>query len=550
MSEREQGRVMPFGMSGARLRRSAQEYRRRGQVLEALSLVRRAAWQDDTASGWQALAAQLRQMSCWEAAGVLLGRVISRDDRRAAAWLDMARCMSALGQRVTAEDCLYHLLYEDPWSQEADAAREMLAAMDDEKPEERPGRAALLSQRAMACWQRGERELGKRRMARAIRLTEKKAPLLTALALMYVAEGKGTEGVRCLTRAVKADPDNPLPVCSMSALLHQMGKRRISRAMLNRAAPMCTDPQMEERFCATAWLMDAWPELEEYLHARLKRTPHRIPLLHARATMLNETGRTGEAQEIWRLILAIDPTDRSAAAMLDWTKENPGIVLPLGRPPEVVLARQRQALEEGAELFRWGGPARCALDWCAASADEKEQQLALDAVQNHADRRAEALWLQEILTRPDVQETMRQKALMRLAQLGRREQHTALVGGRYMTVQYNMPRESPGRSLWRLFLPVLLRTVGRYGHVSEITHFASRLWRLMDLKEKQEAAAEEGVSWSRAMMVMWMWQQGRTEEADAFIMTLNMPMRRFRRVIGRFLLTLENHGGDAGEGDT
>ena len=104
MSENQKGRVMPFRMSGTRLRVRAQEYRRRGQALEALTLVRRAAVQDDTAAAWQALAAELRRLDNWEPAAVILGRVLSRSDAAPSAWLDMARCMLALDKRETAED--------------------------------------------------------------------------------------------------------------------------------------------------------------------------------------------------------------------------------------------------------------------------------------------------------------------------------------------------------------------------------------------------------------------------------------------------------------
>ena len=190
MREQEQGRVIPFGMSGMRMRRSAQEYRRCGQPLEALSLVRRAAQQDDTAAGWHALAAELKQLSCWEAASRVLARTLSRPDAPASAWLDMARCMLALGQTDTAEDCLYHLLYGDPWSKEGDTARALLQSLDEEKAEKQNGRGDKLIGLALNALQRGEHTLGRRRMERAVRLVKHKAQPLTALAVMHMSEGR------------------------------------------------------------------------------------------------------------------------------------------------------------------------------------------------------------------------------------------------------------------------------------------------------------------------------------------------------------------------
>ena len=60
MSQNEQGVLYPFRLSGSRMRRSAAELRRHGQVVDALILVRRAAEQEDTPSAWFALAQELR----------------------------------------------------------------------------------------------------------------------------------------------------------------------------------------------------------------------------------------------------------------------------------------------------------------------------------------------------------------------------------------------------------------------------------------------------------------------------------------------------------
>ncbi len=548
MREREQGRVMPFGMSGMRLRLSAREYRRRGQATEALSLVRRAAAQDDNASAWQALAAELRQMSCWEAASVVLGRVLSRPDAAPSAWLDMARCMSALDRRDTAEDCLYHLLHEDPWSPEGDAARTMLQAFSDGE-EEDSRRVQLLTQRAMKAWHGGTRKLALRRMRRAIRLSHDKARMMTTLALLYMMEGQEKRAIRLMTRAMKAEPGNAVTVCSMAALQRQVNRPRVARGFLRMAAPLCTDPQMEERFCQTAWMLDAWPELAAFLEARLKRTPHSIPLLRARATMLCETGRSGEAQQVWRKILSIDPDDRAAITLLEWTQKQPGIMLPPGMLPEPALARQRKLLDRMEDIFTWGSEGRRVLDWCAASTDTREQQAALAAAARQPDRAAEISWLRELLTRPDVQDPLRQRVLLRLAELEHFEPLNVLLGGRYVTAQCQATKVSPNRRLWHMFLPVMLRAAAPYGRVNDAVAFAAQIWPLMTPQEKQEAVAQQRSSWSRMILVMWLWQQGRSEEADRVLGAGRLPGRRFRHLLSRFLMTTDNESGDAGEGE-
>ena len=550
MRECEQGRVMPFGMSGVRLRASARDYRRRGQVLEAISLVRRAAWQDDSAAAWQALAAELRQLGCWEAAGTVLGRVLSRGDAAPSAWLDMARCMSALGSRDTAEDCLYHLLHEDPWSNAADAAREMLANMADD--EHQPSRRVqLLSRRAMTAWQQGQEALALRRLRRVVRLSEKKAPVITQMALLYVIGGDTTKAIRLLTRALKADPTDMVAACSMPAVLQEAGKPRMARGFLRRAAQLETDPQTEARFCSTAWLLDAWPELSGFLTSWLKRTPYRIPLLHAKANMLSETGDADGAQQIWKTILAVDPDDREAASLLEWSQAHPGQAAPRASvlPPQLLL-HQRKLLPDNANVFTWGSPARRALDWFAASRHEEEQQLALASAAIQPDREAEIRWLRELLTRPDVQEPVRQQALVRLAALKHFDELSILMAGRYVTAQCQPTKVAPGRRMWHMFLPPLLRTGARYGRPEELAAYAARLWPQLTPQEKQEAAASQGQTWSRMLAAMWLWQQGRSDEADREIRASGVPPRRFTRIFTRMMMVMDNAPGSAGEGDT
>lgn len=550
MKDREQGRVLPFGMSAMRMRRSAREYRRRGQLLESLSLVRRAALQDDSAAGWHALAAEMKQLGCWEAASVLLGRVLSRGDAPAAAWMDMAGCMSALGSRDTAEDCLYHLLYEDPWGTEAESARTMLQEMDAEKAEEEPGRAERLIRRAMQSWQEGAVALGMRRMRRAVRLSRSKAQPLTALALMYMSQGRMTQTIRCLAKAVNAEKDNPMPLCTLATVLCEQDRCRMARGLLAKAAPLCREAQTEDRFCSVAWLLDAWPELEAFLQVRLQRTPYRIPLLHAKARMQHERGLRDDARETWRLILSVDPEDRQASALMAWTQQKPESMLPPITAPLPMTVRQKRMLEDAPELFRPGSESRRVLDWCVASPDDQEGELAFAAALCHPDREAEVRWLREVMMRPDVPEERRRQAVQRLSDLKQALQCGVFVSGRFMTVQSpEEQKQTPGR-LWRMFLPVLLRVAGRDEECSGVVAFAAEKWPLLTPTERQDAAGQESVSWSRVFQLLWLWEQGRHEEAAEIVQKLRMPLRRFRRVMSMLQMTMENMPGDAGEGDT
>lgn len=550
MSENQKGRVMPFRMSGTRLRARAQEYRRRGQALEALTLVRRAAVQDDTAAAWQALAAELRRLGNWEPAAVILGRVLSRSDAAPSAWLDMARCMLALDKRETAEDCLYHLLHEDPWSSEGDAARELLQSMDEETEQEDDRRLQLLVHRAMKAWQSGDHALAMRRVRRAMRLSRHKERLLTTMALLCMYEGQERQALRWMAKAVRIAPKNALVLCTMAALLQQANKRRVARGFLRQAAQHCADARQEERFCTTAWMMNAWPELEAFLQSRLTRTPYRLLLLHARATMQHECGCGDEAQETWKLILSVDPEDRRAAAMLTWAQSHPRDFMQPGQLPKAELAHQRLALTDAEMLFTPGSDARRVLDWCVASEQQQEILLALATAKAHPDRAAEIRWLRELLTRPDVQEECRQQALMRLAALQHFETVNVLVAGRYVQAQCQPTQTSPNRRLWHMFLPEFLRSSARWERLPEMTAFAAQVWAVMSMQEKQDAVAAQTPLWTRLMRGLWLWRQGRMIEALDELTPKDIPLRRFTRLANNLLIRLENTLGTAGEGET
>jgi len=533
MKEKYQGVVIPFELTGSRMRRSAQEYRRHGQVLDALALVRRAAEQDDTAAGWQALATEMRLLSNWEAASILLARALSREDHAPAAWLEMARCQAALGNKPLAVDCLYHLLQEDPWSPEADTARAMLPELEELHEEKEPHRTNRLIQRGIRLWREGDTEAGMRCLKRAVRMTKKKESLMTTIALMYLAHWDFRHSLEWLAKALRMDPLAPRVNCTLAAVLHQMGKRRIARGFLQRAIPLCMEPQAEEAFITSAWAMDAWTEMEQYLIARQKQHPHRTALLRAKARMHFERGDGQGAQETWRQTLSIDPGDRVAAVLLAWTKAHPAEPLPpLGKMPCVILNEQRrQLLQDRQDVFRFGSDTRRLLDWFVSSGDPEEADMALTQTRMQPDREVEIRFLRELLTRPDAVDSVRQQALMRLADLKHFEPLTMLLGDRYTVAQCQPVSEQKARRPWRMFLPLLLRETRQYGQGMEIAHFAAALWPCMTREQQMDAATGGGYLWCKAIEVLWLRHTGREEDAVRVVGHMPVSPRRVSRLL-------------------
>ena len=171
MSQNEQGVLYPFRLSGSRMRRSAAVLRRHGQVVDALTLVRRAAEQEDTPAAWLALAEELRLTCNWEAAAQILARVISREPEHSSAWLDMARCLRALGLTDAALNCAYNQLRLSMKSGDLDEARDLIADMQKPEGEHEIHREQRLMSRVLAAWQTGDRSLGERRIRRLLRIS-------------------------------------------------------------------------------------------------------------------------------------------------------------------------------------------------------------------------------------------------------------------------------------------------------------------------------------------------------------------------------------------
>lgn len=537
MSQNEQGMLYPFRLTGSRMRQSAVQLRRQGQALDALALVRRAAEQDDTPAGWQALAAELRQMGNWEAAVQVLARVLSRDPHQQGAWIDLARCLHALGQTSLAVDCAYHQLQEDPWSPEGDAARALLAETDTAENRKEPGRTQRLIQRGMTAWQSGSREAGERCIRRALRMTADKERLLVTASMMCMLELDFEGALKYLPRALRSAPEDPRTLTALATLYHQLGKRRISRAFLILAGQYADSVLAEDGFLSAAWAQDAWAETTDYLDARMRRYPYRIALLRAKATMRCEQGDISGAQQLWREILAIDPDDRLASTMMTWSQEQPDNIICLpGMLPRPERAKQmlelKMAVEslEPAALVESGSRIRRMLDWMLESTDPAERRTVLALLEAVADD-AFIPYLKELLCRPFLRMEVRQWALVRLAQMGCREEMLMMAGPHYTLVQCQPVNESKPQEPWRIFLPLWLTETQKYGASNEAVEFAASMWRMMSPAQRTDAAGSGRLVWCKALEVLWLRMTGAEEQAATVAVKSALSPRKISRVL-------------------
>lgn len=541
MNEMNQGMILPFDLPSALLRRRAGEYRRRGQLLEALSLMRRAALKDDSAYGWYQLGMELRHLGCWEAAAAVLGRALSRKDCPGAAWGEMGRCQAALENRELAVDCLCRQLQEEPWSPESDAARLLLAELETPEGRKDARRTQLLTRRGMEAWQRGDRELAMKRLRRACRIASHPEKLLNSMALLCMMAQDWSGAVAHLHRALRKKPDDPRSLTTMAAVLQEMGRPLAARGFLRRAMPLCDTCRLEDQLISSAWAIDAWTELDMFLNQRLKHTPHRTALLRAKAIMCAEQNRRDEAKTLLRTILEIDPDDREAAVLLDWMQRSPEMSLfAAGRLPLPVLLGQREQLRTAdtsrQDLLQPGSDLQRLLMWCASSRDAGERRLAMDVLKAQPDRQGEISLLRELLARPDRPPEACTEMIVRLTELGCGGEMLMVLGGRYTFMETRRAEDSPVRRPWRMFLPLLLAETACHGRSREMVDYAAALWRNMNREQRLDAATTGSYLWCKSMEIMWLCSVECEAQAARVMRQTPVSRRRIRRMMRRIFL--------------
>lgn len=536
MNERNQGSVVPFGLSSSRLRRSAAEHRRQGRPVDALELTRRAAQREDTTALWLEVAEGLSGLACYEEAAAVVYRMLSREDVTLDAWMLLARCQRALGRREGAIDSLYHYLSADPFSDTADAARGMLADLEDASAEHDAYRLPRLIGRGLRAWRAGDRELGLRRLHRAVKMSADPARLHITIALLMLAEKDSAGAIRELAAALKKAPDQPRALTAMCVGLCGLGKRRMAMGLLQKCEKLCTGPENEELFLTAAWTLDAKKAQQRYLETALRSTPCRLTLMYPLSVLYYEQGRVEQAKKLWHRMLRIDPGQQRARICLDWTEKHPGEGLPAGGTlPRSEVQRRMMLLARSAaagmpchELLTPGSQTRMVADWCFTLGDEGLQTAVLGAV-SREQHPVVIAYLKELLTCQSVGQNVREKALLRLEEMGV-EGPLPMLMGNQMTMARSTAREKQ-HSRWATFLRLLLEETADHGQTMPIVYYAADEWRQMDKRRHRLAAGPDSYSYVKAIEILYLRETGQEEAAFEVVRRMDTTRRRVERVL-------------------
>lgn len=538
MNQNEQGTLFPFRLSGSKMRQAAVRMRRQGQALDAVTLVRRAAEQDQTPAAWQALADELRWTGNPEAAARILSRILAMDPHQPGVWIDLAHCFQTMGHAAKASDCAYHQLQEDPWSADGDAARALLAEIEPPSAGHSiPHRTEQMIRRGLFALPMGNPELGHRRIRRALRLTDDKPKLLVSAAMFSSLTDDRSSALAYLLQVRRYDPQNALALTALAALLKQMDRPRAARFVLDAAIPFTKNAMEEDRFLATARALNARTQLTKYLDVHLRVTPHRIPLLIAKAALLRKDDPQA-ANPVWQEILAIDPDNRTAASYLSCPQADTGHFAPLAIPvPQEERIRQQEeftalaAQQSVDETLCIGSRSRQLLDWMFASDSLAEQHFAADAVSRMPASPAVTQLLKELLAAPALHGLDLQWALVRLGEAGYEEDLLLHTPDGYKRIQCRRLNESQQRQPWLIFLPALLSATRQYRQSSQIAAFAAVCWKHMTPSQRLSAASDDRYAWCTAIEVLYLRRQGLDKKAMRAATRGPLPPRRISRVL-------------------
>lgn len=544
MNIKDKGQIIPFVQSAQRLRHGAARRRHAGRGIEAVELLRGAYRVSGEDSDLLELAKQLRALGCEEAAEPLLLRLVSREEPMAESYLTLGWNEWALGRRSLAVDCLNRYLQEDPYSADADAARNLLSVVSDENDGE-PGRLGALIRRALAAQQRGQDELAHRRIVRAIRLKKEKSTLYAMLALMLLARKDFEGALRCQARAVRLSPGSMKPRAELCLTLCAMGKRRAAHAMLAYCGRFCDSPEAERQFLSVAAVVGTDALLRRFLISRLKAQPWRIPLMHQLAALELRHRCAEAAARLYERALRLDAFDLEARVLLTQAREAPE-----KRRADIhallteEVQRRLSRLTDGERtMLSPGSEERETLAWSFRHGGEALQEILLTFVLARPEAETNG-FLRELICSPQTAEKARRRAMTYLIAQERRMVVTLCDGAQLR--QANLKKVEPkSERMGQRFLMQLLFDGRALQAPETLSRFAAACWRRMTRQQRMQAVVLDRYSWTKAIEVASLMAAGQEASASETLSDAMVSPRRIERILRALDKLTQQEGSDA-----
>lgn len=537
MEQMDRDNAVPFAATPRQMRRWAQERRRRGEMVEALELLRHAAQLDPANTpGLELVAEQLVRMCCYEQAANLYLALLPREDHTYALWLNLGRCLATLGLTRLARESLDHYLALDNSSSQALEAHYLLTDLEqEEEAPQSPNRAWKLTLRAMRMWGEGEEAKSQRALRRAVRISRDPGRLQTTLAEIDLARQRPEEALRRAAFALRRTPDGMRQLTLMARAMEECGYCRVALGFLRRALSQCEELPDEALLLHAMFSLNAWNELDRYLTDALTLSPYRAALHLARMRLFMVTGHREEMLRVARYLVRIDPQCTEAQEVLH-PEDQPGCEAerPLG-----VLARLDPSTIRAEEALSPTSPIRLALDELFSTPSPVPQQRAVEVLEKlQGDSEPLKRYMKVLLTSLTTAQVVKQRLLLALFHLGETGPLTMVADDQYVTVQAQA-LENRRRSEWSLFLPRLLtyrqdRDAPVPFQREQTVEFAAAHWRPMR-EEWRHNALTDFLPYCVAAEALTLGQCGE-ENAELWLLSRYPRLRRkVQRAIRRWL---------------
>jgi len=533
------GRIVPFPITAAYVRRKAQENRREGRILEAAELFRKGSEMENGTDCLMDLAQTLSLMGCPEQALSALERLIIQTPQDPQAYYEMTLNQMRMGRQEAALDCAANCLALDPEGPYAETLQEMMEHIAQPEGVPPSNRQRILVRRGAAFQAAGQEEKALKAFKRALKASRKTPAMYCALGFLYLEQKMPAKALSQARQALKKDPEHLPGQCLRCLAADRMGHQTLARQMLENMSRSCYQDEQISLLCRTARQMGGEDQALRFLKRQLRRSPYSIPLLEEAALSHAQLGQMKDAMEKWRRILRIDPVNDSARVCLRMAEagcyEAPrqaGMIPPsemLGRLQCLTLALSQgpeRFLQEDARTPRWEDVVRWAftLPYCGL------HQPLLQALNTWPPERASGL-LKPLLLSDGVGEEVRRQIVYYLILSGEKGPFMMRYGNRITQVEAQETASVPQG--WKRFLQLFLMECRDVPNPSQAVAFAQRCWLAFTPAQQMEALGERAFGWVMAVKLLALENMGFVDLENELAAHLPISVRRVERLMDR-----------------
>lgn len=462
MTEKTGGKVIPFQQNASFYLKRGAKSMERNNLLEALHRYRLAyEAAPDQADTVLALAETLSGMQRFEESNRLLLILLSRGEDLPECHFGLACNYFGMREYDYAVESLERYLELDPDGPYALDAEDFLDLLDDDDAMfETVGLRddADYDANAACVYAKHLMDAGDYQSAVSVLKHEcqhepDSVALLNQLALAHLCCGERAKAAAVTERMLGSGRANLLTRCNQALILCAQGDRDGAGRVVDEIMPACAEsPDTLNNVCVLLMELERWADAEAALAKLRTQLPYDENVLHRQGYCRYRMRDYAGAQECYKRLLRINPSDTVAAYYFKQSKKTdaePRAVrahwtVPYQVPFGEVFRRLNQiskylSLPEESLETAWQTDRHFIdlLAWALSLSDERVKKSALSFIGMHTDERAERM-LRDFLLRTDQPDYLKRAVFGRLKEMGAKEPYMAYLDGRWLHGRVNL----------------------------------------------------------------------------------------------------------------